>query len=1349
MEFMHFMTFHYRYKFYTSISILSILFFCGLFLLRILSAYAQEPPTSITSLSDTPQSVQDPSAPLHDRHYSIGNYIWLDYNNNGRVDANEPPAPDDVVLSLLHADGRSAEKVALTSNGYYLFRKLNAGQYRVQILAGNFITESGKLAGYTHSTGIYQIADPNQDIDQVDHGLDDTDPPVNGIVSGIIEIDQHEPLLEEPTSDGIPGSDSEDQPDAEGNLTLDMGVAPIIPPPLSLGNQLWYDEDRNGLLDLDEDGINDIDVQLYRAGQDPLVETPLATQTTSRGGYYTFTNLLQDTYFVYIPTPPAAYPQSTSFMTTSVPITATGPITATDWLMAILLDNEVDKEVDNDNNGIQITPNGAVQSPPVTLEVRGDPISDGDDVNRNLTIDFGFVTTTAVDTAPLPEAPPELSLGNLVWYDVNGDGITDDNEPGIPRIEVQLFTAGQNPLVSTPIYTQTTSSSGHFIFTGLEERTYFVYIPEPPSAYPLSSPSTNTDSIAAIDNKGIQLAPGGPVQSAFISLEAGREPIDDGDDANSNLSIDFGFIEQKIDSYTIGDRVWHDVNNNGLLGNSELGVRGVTLHLYQADANPAVDIPLQTATTDLNGYYRFEDIQPDTYFIYIPKPPIGFPNSSTVDGWLNEKIDGDDNGLQKFASAPVYTEDFSVPLPQGDSLAVQAAQTDVKRVNIGSLQSRDTVEVIDTIDFGFFSSSISIGDRVWFDDDGDGLYEPDDGEAGVSGVKVTLYDITNPGQAITSTETRPNGTYRFLNILPGEYYLIFDLDTLPPGHIATRPDFGLDEQRDSDAHPVTGRVPVSGTINATQIDDSLDMGIIKTASIGDMVWYDTDRDGIQSAVETGLSTTNSPVGIPGVQVKLIDGQSGAVLMSQTTGSDGQYRFDTIAPGQYYVEFDLPQTYLPSPKDVAAGTDVFDSDADYNNSFRSLRTELITLRSGEHNPTVDLGAYLQRGLPVSIGDYVWFDSDRDGTQGSNEFGMPDVTVELHNESEGTISRAITDRNGHYSFQNLVPGNYQLNFVPPAGFIASPQNAGTDSSRDSDIRTATGRTVETVLSSAEVDRTWDAGFYTNATLLSSIGDRVWHDANLNGIQDEQMDVAGIADVVVTLYREDGNVVGVTETDEQGIYHFANIISGVYSLGFDPPSIYEPSQPFQGIDRRLDSDVEAVIDENGQINLNNLRTKQTLLTPLENEPDFDAGFYVTGATSADNSPSIIGNRVWRDNNQDGYQDSGEKGIAEVIVKLSNELGELVAVTQTDSQGNYFFLSVVPGTYYLEFVLPNTNYIFSPRSTNLPKNADSDVSPLTGRTDAIVIETGSSRRNLDAGMIDSARGWTGKLYTPLFVIE
>jgi hypothetical protein len=58
-------------------------------------------------------------------------------------------------------------------------------------------------------------------------------------------------------------------------------------------------------------------------------------------------------------------------------------------------------------------------------------------------------------------------------------------------------------------------------------------------------------------------------------------------------------------------------------------------------------------------------------------------------------------------------------------------------------------------------------------------------------------------------------------------------------------------------------------------------------------------------------------------------------------------------------------------------------------------------------------------------------------------------------------------------------------------------------------------------------------------------------------------------------------------------------------------------------------------------------------------------------------IGDFVWRDNNHNGIQDSGEPGIPGVTVTLKDGIGTLLDVMVTDANGKYLFDELPAGTY------------------------------------------------------------------------
>ena len=88
-------------------------------------------------------------------------------------------------------------------------------------------------------------------------------------------------------------------------------------------------------------------------------------------------------------------------------------------------------------------------------------------------------------------------------------------------------------------------------------------------------------------------------------------------------------------------------------------------------------------------------------------------------------------------------------------------------------------------------------------------------------------------------------------------------------------------------------------------------------------------------------------------------------------------------------------------------------------------------------------------------------------------------------------------------------------------------------------------------------------------AAVGDFVWDDVNMDGIQDTSE--TGIEDIVVNLYTCDDTMVATTATDQDGHYMFDSLDAGDYYLGFELPDGYVFTLMDQGGDDELDSDVD----------------------------------------------------------------------------------------------------------------------------------------------------------------------------------
>jgi len=105
------------------------------------------------------------------------------------------------------------------------------------------------------------------------------------------------------------------------------------------------------------------------------------------------------------------------------------------------------------------------------------------------------------------------------------------------------------------------------------------------------------------------------------------------------------------------------------------------------------------------------------------------------------------------------------------------------------------------------------------------------------------------------------------------------------------------------------------------------------------VWEDLNANGVQDAGEPGIA---------GVTVNLFN-SAGTQIDTTTTGSNGFYKFDNLAPGTYSVGFGTLAGFGFTTQNTGSN-DAIDSDANPTTG----RTGTYTLTSGQYNDTVDAG-----------------------------------------------------------------------------------------------------------------------------------------------------------------------------------------------------------------------------------------------------------------------------------------------------------------------------------------------------------------------------------------------------------
>ena len=879
--------------------------------------------------------------------FAIGNEVWLDTDDSGILDNGEVYVPDGVVMNLLHADGTpmlngaGTPLTTTTVTGRYQFDNLLGGDYVVELAMSNFAV-GGTLEGYRSSTG--QTAGDAVAGEQHDHG-DDIE--TNGVWSTVITLSHlAEPSGETPNETTIAA-------DANANMTIDFGV---FRPTFSLGNQIWFDLNDNGIIDPTEPVVPDgTVVNLFKADGTP------AGTTTTTGGLYLFANLNEGMYYVEL-LRPVGYRSSTP--------TETGDV------------DQRDHGNDATNGAVAVIRSVTIEllegTEPVAENPDNDPVTK--DANENLTVDLGMV--------------PLLSLGNEVWFDVNDNGVIDNGESYVPDgVKINLLHADGTPVVIGGVAASTTTIGGLYLFGGLLTGDYIVEIDPTNLALgaPLdgwgSSTGQTTDDTDHADHGAP--APNGGIRTAVVTLGFNSEPIAElpsndavTPDANSNLTVDLG-----LSYLAIGNRVWIDVNNNGLRDADEPGVGGVLVELWAADASgPLGSGPIAVRRTDSFGYYLFTGLAKGTYVVRIPASEL--TNHGALFGYISTQgngaiapsptngVDDDDNGTQDPTAGWVQSLPFSV--------MASAAPSGEADLASGYSQTRNGVAVdanIDlTIDFGFVATPpLSLGNRVWFDDNNNGVM--DVSEAPVNGVTVQLFRDTNAdgvpdtSTPFQSTTTAIGGYYLFTGLAAGKYIVVIPASNFAPdgpladtvsssgSHLAND-DIDMDDSGIEPGSSVqdvrsstvtlsyygepTGETQIGTEFNsASDINTNLtvDFGFYRLGALGDFVWIDTNRDGKQDATE---------VGVDGVTIKLYD-SSGTLVATTTTAGGGRYLFDNLLAGTYTVEFVLstiPVGYLPTAPGVPGTDEANDSDGDVITG----RTTTFTVTPGGLEPRVDLGIY---------------------------------------------------------------------------------------------------------------------------------------------------------------------------------------------------------------------------------------------------------------------------------------------------------------------------------------------------------------------------------------------------------
>ncbi|MEM1334960.1 MAG: SdrD B-like domain-containing protein, partial [Actinomycetota bacterium] len=608
-------------------------------------------------------------------------------------------------------------------------------------------------------------------------------------------------------------------------------------------------------------------------------------------------------------------------------------------------------------------------------------------------------------------------------------------------------------------------------------------------------------------------------------------------------TLDIGLVAPA----TIGDRVWHDLDGDGVQDAGELGLGGVVVEVRDG---PTL---VGSATTDGAGVWSVV-VAPGTYDVALdatsipsgpnsgavmtptvaPSTPItvisaelvdsadfGLVTTARIGDTIFEDIDGDgvqDPGEPGLAGVDVQlvdrlgtvvatvttAADGSYELtgvePGTWSVSVDAATLPPGAVATTSpgpvTVTVESDEIVDQVDLGF-ALPASLAGVIWVDEDGDGTRN---GEPPLGGVSVELLDAT--GTVVATETSGADGAFVFDGLRPGDHRV---RPVLPAGMNLTTPDVGTDDTVDSDVLTGSGSSAPITIVSSAAVTD-VDAGLFELGRIGDTVFADLDGDGVQDLDEPGVA---------GVTVTVRD-VDGAVVGTAMSDVDGRWSIDVV-PGSYLATVTAPQGWT-----TVGGRDV----------------RAATVTSGGS----DLGADFPLEGARSLAGNVVYDVAGDATNDVTDPGLAGITItSIWSGPDGPVQfTTTTDPDGSYRFDGLPPGDH---------LVAVDQKDLPDGIVDPTIDPDAGVDLETDVSLGVGSV---AGLDFGVTGTARLGDNVFVDVDGDGERDPGEQGVGGVTLTAQVTTTSGVMTFTTVTDADGFYEFTDLPAGDYVVSLEAGTI-----------------------------------------------------------------------------------------------------------------------------------------------------------------------------------------------------
>jgi uncharacterized repeat protein (TIGR01451 family) len=902
-------------------------------------------------------------------------------------------------------------------------------------------------------------------------------------------------------------------------------------------------------------------------------------------------------------------------------------------------------------------------------------ISDTNDSDANAST--GTTPTFAVSNADVPN----VDAGFVATGSISGTAFGDPDQNGqdnsnidYPNVSVTLLDSN-----GAIVATTTTDSNGNYTFTDVPPGSYTVDFATTDPDLPIGSSVTTQNTGSDATDSDISPTTG---ETATISVAPGQDVID----------VDAGLL-QTIDLVLTKSANVASVQTGGSL----------TYIVTVRNLGPA------NATGVSVG-----DVMP-TGFTYGSSSPAAAQSGSTLT-WSGLSIAAGQsvnllvNGTVSATSGTItnYAEVTTADQPDINSTPDSTPDTDTPSQN-----DEDDAPVTVTAP----ATTYTISGVAFDDQNNNGLNAANPADPGIGSVLVSL--LNNNGLVVAQVLTAADGTYSFTGVLPGTYSVSFGTpDNYVGAIVGATGTSSISDTNDSDANASTGTTPTFAVSNADV--PNVDAGFVATGSISGTAFGDPDQNG----------QDNSNIDYPNVSVTLLD-SNGAIVATTTTDSNGNYTFTDVPPGSYTVDFATTDPDLPTGSSVTTqniGSDATDSDI----SPTTGETATISVAPGQDVIDVDAGLLQTIDLvltksanvaSVQTGGSLTYIVTVRNLGPANATGVSVGDVMPTGFTYGSSSPAATQSGSTLTWSGLsIAAGQSVNLLvngtvnATSGTITNyaevttadqPDiNSTPDSTPDTDTPTQNDE------DDAPVTVTAPATTYT----ISGVA---FDDQNNNGLNAANPADPGIGSVLVSLLNNNGLVVAQVLTAADGTYSFTGVLPGTYSVSFGTPDNYVGAivgaTGTSSISDTNDSDANA-----------STGTTPTFAVSNADVPNVDAGFVATGSISG---------TAFGDPDQNG-QDNSNIDYPNVSVTLLDSNGAVVATTTTDSNGNYTFTDVPPGSYTVDFATtdPDLPTGSSVTTQNTGSDAtDSDISPTTGETATISVAPGQDVIDVDAGLLQT----------------